>query len=74
MKRMTLLAAVVFLVFVGMIIARESGRRAESPSDPSAAAKIPTGKVALISTGEMVKIEDHLESSKWTVVEFTADW
>ena len=74
MKRMIQFAAVVVLAFIGMVIARESSRREEAPKQPTARAEAATGQVALISTGETVKIEDHLEASAWTVVEFTADW
>lgn len=52
-----------------------------SPGDASsgrapggASGKVTDDKIAVISKGERVTIEEHLKEGRFTVVEFTADW
>lgn len=67
-------AAIVVVAFGGMVVLRESGRREEAPKRPQLQQLQSTGAAATISNGETIKLEDHLDSSKWTLLEFTADW
>ena len=74
MKQIVAFAAIVVVAFGGMVMVRESGRREETPKRPQHRQLQSSGPVATISRGENVPLENHLDRSKWTILEFTADW
>ena len=74
MKQLIQFAVVVILAFGGMVVLRETGRREQTPKPMPVKVLKSSGDVATISKGEVVEIGDHLDASKWTVIEFTADW
>jgi hypothetical protein len=74
MKQVICLAILVIATFCGIVVMRESGRRTDSAGRSTVEVFSSNARKATISTGEAVKIEDHLAPDKWTVVQFTADW
>lgn len=74
MKQVVLFAIVVVIAFAGMVVFRETGRRDASSNHVRLSTPQMLQQVATISTGEEVEINAHLDASKWTVVEFKADW
>ena len=70
-RDMKWLAAVAVLIIGGLvgIVATHESRTAGSSGSAGGG-----GKVATISHGETVTLEDHLSSGIYTIVEFTADW
>ena len=65
--------AIGIAVIVALVVFRpKETRQAGSPGTTELAS---TDLVQVISKhGESVRVEDHVRSSGWTVVEFGADW
>jgi hypothetical protein len=74
MRQVACLAIIVVISFWGMVVMRETGRRSDETTLRTANVTTSTGRKATISTGETVKIEDHLAKDKRTIVQFTAHW
>ena len=72
MKWLAVVAVLIIGGFVGIVATHES--RTSGSSGGSSGSSGGGGKVATISHGETVTIEDHLSSGIYTIVEFTADW
>ena len=69
MKWLAILAAVIVLGLAGIVLNHD--KRQTGSSGGGAAS---SQKVATISHGESVTIEDYLTDGVFTVIEFTADW
>jgi hypothetical protein len=74
MRQVVCFAIIVVVSFWGMVVMRETGRRSDETTLRTAQVTSSTDHTATISTGETVKIEDHLAKDKWTIVQFTAHW
>ena len=69
MKWVAAVAVLIVIGFVGIVVTHESRTGGSSGSSGAAASG---AKIATISHGEEVTIEDHLNAGGYTLVEFTA--
>jgi hypothetical protein len=63
-----LLTCLLLFGTIGFVVTR--GEAAAFPGDEVPASE----RIATISEGDEVDLDDHLDADGWTVVEFTADW